>query len=72
MAAIHPGTGHKCGEQHHRTRWSNEIVEEARTMDDDGVGSYLTIARKLSAKYGKKLSEDTVRDWCEYRTRIAA
>jgi len=50
------------GERHHRARYSDETVERARDLHDEGYG-YQTIARALGAPW------NTVRDWCAYRTR---
>ena len=66
MSTFRPGTGHKRGERHHRTRHSNKTVERARQLHDEGWG-YGSIGKMLGG-----ISADTVRDWCAYRTRSAA
>lgn len=50
------------GRGYHRVRYSDDTVEQARQMHDEGIGM-TTIGRRLG------VSQYTVRDWIEYRTR---
>lgn len=51
-----------AGEQHHRAKHSNDLVERARQLHDRGWG-YRRIGRELGVSW------NTARDWCAYRTR---
>lgn len=63
MSAIRRAlTGHRIGEGHHRARWPDTTVEQARALHERGM-SRAGVARHLGVPY------DTVRDWLEYRTR---
>lgn len=53
---------YRHGDQHHRARYSNALVERAREMHDRGTPR-ATVARTLGVPY------DTCRDWLDYRTR---
>lgn len=56
----------KAGKTHHRAKYSDEDVEEARTLRDErpDMWSY----RALAAHFG--CPWETVRDWVTYRTRF--
>ena len=56
--------GHKLGEIHHRSKASNNVVNEARCMREKGF-SYSKISNALS------IPVSTVRDWVNYVTRYA-
>ena len=61
----------KMGESHHRTRWSNRVVERARLLRDRGYGA-VEISRLLADEMQPAPKPDVIRDWIEYRTRTAA
>jgi DNA invertase Pin-like site-specific DNA recombinase len=54
--------GYRRGQRHHRARYPDAVVEQARTLHDRGM-SRAGIARHLGVPY------HTLRDWLEYRTR---
>ena len=54
--------GRKYGDSHHRVRYSDETVEQARQMHDNGIGP-----AEISRRTG--IRRDTVNDWIYYRTR---
>ena len=59
---------YKTREKHHNTKYPDSLVKLIRKEHFayiKGKG-YLSLARK----YG--LSYSTVKDWCQYRTRISA
>lgn len=60
---MRPDHNYPAGQQHHRARYSNALVESARQMHDDGA-SRREIARALG------VPDNTVRDWLDYRTRV--
>lgn len=51
-----------------RTKWPRELVERARVLHERGYG-YRMAAQLLFEETGQKPPQDTVRDWCGYRTR---
>lgn len=65
MAAVKQwGERHyRSGAAHHRARYSNVLVEQARQLEDDGAPRP-AIARRIGVPY------HTLRDWLDYRTRI--
>lgn len=54
---------YRHGDAHHGARYSSDLVELARQLDDDGAPRP-AIARRIGVPY------HTLRDWLDYRTRI--
>lgn len=55
--------GHARGERHFKVNHGADVVEHARTLRDSGL-TYQAIAQRVNASIW------TVRDWCDYRTRL--
>lgn len=55
----------KTGETHHRAKFTDEDVEEARTLRDarPDMWSYTALAERFGCNWA------TARDWVTYRTR---
>lgn len=53
------------GTNHHRARYSDDVVEQARVMSDEGKRPS-EIASELGVNFR------TVIDWVEYRTRTGS
>ena len=58
--------GYRCGECHQRARATDATVKRARELREQRGLSYARISRVLG------YSKHSIRDWCEYRTRINA
>lgn len=54
------------GESHQRAKASDELVRQARHLRSRHGMTYSKIAQQLGH------SKETIRDWCEYRTRRSA
>jgi len=59
-------SGHRCGQSHPRAKASDEVVRRAREMRERKHWGYAVIGAELGVSW------NTVRDWCEYRTRANA
>lgn len=58
----HEAMAYRCGESHHRCRWSDAVVDWIRTLAESGWGR-----RRISAETGVPLS--TVGEIMAYRRR---
>ena len=59
-------SGHRCGESHQRARVPDAVVRKARELRERKHWGYAVIGAELGVSWS------TVRDWCDYRTRINA
>ena len=68
MAVTRNHTGHRCGASHQRAKVGDEVVVAARQLRERGktVGQ---IAASLRYRHGVTVSQWTIRDWVDMRTR---
>ena len=62
---VHEVEQGRIGEKHQCAKYSNDLVEMAREMRDDGLKP-----AEIRERLPVRVPKNTIKDWIYYRTRI--